>query len=177
VWLFWVFYALPMLPHMPRLPPTTAAIVVLTMIGTAYGSEIVRSGIEAVQRDQLDACHALGLGKLQSLKYVIVPQALSQIVPAFASLAADMVKWTSILSFVGVQDMLYVANNVRSNTFQTVSVFSLLAIAYWLLCLASSAAFRALERILPLNRALKAAHAGAQPSFEPLLVQPEGVRQ
>ncbi len=161
VWLFFVFYAMPMVPHMPRLSPITASVLVLSAIGTAYGSEIVRAGIQAVQRGQLDACHALGLNRLQALRKVVVPQALSQIVPAFGSLAADMVKWTSILSFVGVQDLLYVANNIRSNTFQTVAVFSMLALVYWILCLISSLSFSALERVLPLNRALRAARVQA----------------
>lgn len=174
VWLFWVFYALPMLPGMPRLGSLTAAVLVLSMVGSAYGSEIVRAGIEAVHHGQIDACHALGLDRWQSLRKVIVPQALSQIVPAFGSLAADMVKWTSILSFVGVQDLLYVANNIRSNTFQTVSVFTLLALAYWILCLLSSTAFRAIERTLPLTRAFRAANLGAPSQVQFRLTPPAG---
>lgn len=165
VWLFWVFYVLPLLPGGARLSPLTAGIVVLSLVGAAYGAEIVRSGIEAVHRGQTDACHALGLSKIQSLAMVVLPQALSQIVPAFGSQARDMIKWTSILSFVGVQDVLYVANNIRSQTFQTVTVFCLLAALYWILCVLCAAAFRALEHVLPLNRALRTArvsvHGGA----------------
>lgn len=159
VFLFWVFYALPLVPGMPHLTPLAASILVLSLIGASYGAEIVRAGIEAVHRGQIDACHALGLSKLQGLAKVVLPQALSQIVPAFGSLAADMVKWTSIVSFVGVQDVLYVANSIRSATYETVTVFCLLAGLYWVLCLVSSLAFRALEEVLPLNRALRAARA------------------
>ena len=106
VFLFWVFYALPMIPGMPHLSPYAASILVLSLVGASYGAEIVRAGIEAVPRGQVDACHALGLSKLQGLVKVVLPQALSQIVPAFSSLAADMIKWTSIVSFVGVPDVL-----------------------------------------------------------------------
>jgi His/Glu/Gln/Arg/opine family amino acid ABC transporter permease subunit len=177
VFLFWVFYALPMLPWMPHLGPYTASILVLSLIGASYGAEIVRAGIEAVHRGQVDACHALGLNKLRSLTKVVLPQALSQIVPAFGSLAADMIKWTSIVSFVGVPDVLYVANSIRSETYETVSVFCLLAALYWVLCLLSGAAFRALEEVLPLNRALRAAGArsSAPVAFEP--DAPAGVSQ
>ncbi|WP_271627704.1 amino acid ABC transporter permease [Bradyrhizobium sp. CCBAU 11445] len=166
VLLFWVFYALPLLPGMPRLSPIVAAILVLALDGAVYGAEIVRAGIETVHRGQTDACHALGLSKVQSLTKVILPQALSQVVPAFGSLARDMVKWTAIVSFVGVQDVLYVANNVRGQTFETASVFCLLAVAYWILCLMCSAAFRALEHVLPLNRALRAGRSSVQAAPE-----------
>ena len=171
VFLFWVFYALPLLPGMPTLTPLVAAILVLSLIGAAYGAEIVRGGIHAVHAGQTEACRALGLSPLQALRTVVLPQALSQIVPAFGSLAADMIKWTSIVSFVGVQDLLYAANNVRSATYETVAVYCMLALVYWALCLASGSAFRAIERFLPLNRALHAADAsgrGALPPAEPI---------
>ncbi|WP_283808087.1 amino acid ABC transporter permease [Bradyrhizobium arachidis] len=162
VLLFWVFYALPLVPGMPRLSPLTAAILVLALDGAAYGAEIVRAGIEAVHRGQTDACHALGLSKLQSFTKVILPQALSQIVPGFGSLARSMVKWTAIVSFIGVQDVLYVANYIRGQTFDTVTVFCLLAALYWILTVLCGVAFRALELVLPLNRALRAARTSSQ---------------
>lgn len=162
VLLFWVFYALPLVPGMPRIGPLTAAILVLALDGAAYGAEIVRAGIEAVHRGQADACHALGLSKLQSFMKVILPQALSQIVPGFGSLARSMVKWTAIVSFIGVQDVLYVANYIRGQTFDTVTVFCLLAAIYWVLTVLCGIAFRGLERVLPLNRALRAARMSSQ---------------
>ncbi|MCC8984890.1 amino acid ABC transporter permease [Bradyrhizobium sp. 10BB] len=175
VWLFWVFYVLPLIPWVPRLSPITASIIVLSLLGAAYGAEIVRGGIESIHRGQTDACHALGLSKIQSLTKVVLPQALSQIVPAFGSLARDMVRWTSIVSFVGVQDLLYVANNVRSQTFETATVFCLLAALYWILCLICAASFQAIERALPLNRALRAVHLRGQgvPAAEALAGVPQ----
>jgi polar amino acid transport system permease protein len=160
VLLFWVFYALPLLPGMPHLSPMVASILVLSLVGASYGSEIVRGGIESVQRGQAEACHALGLTPAQGLRRVVLPQALSQIVPAFGSLAADMIKWTSIVSFVGVQDLLYVGNTIRSATYETIGVFSLLAATYWLLCVISGWSFKSLESVLPLNRSLRAAGLG-----------------
>ena len=159
VFLFWAYYALPLVPGMPQLSPLVASVAVLSLVGGAYGAEIVRAGLESVPRGQIDACRALGLRPLQAMRLVILPQALSQIVPAFGSLAVDLVKWTSLVSFVGVQDLLYVANAVRSITFQSMPVFVVLALMYWLLCLIVSVVFRGLERILPLNRALNAGGA------------------
>ncbi|MGY3473537.1 amino acid ABC transporter permease [Bradyrhizobium ottawaense] len=175
VLLFWVFYALPLVPGMPRLSPIAAAIFVLVLDGAAYGAEIVRAGIEAVHRGQTDACHALGLSKLQSFTKVVLPQALSQIVPAFGSLARSMVKWTAIVSFIGVQDVLYVGNYIRGQTFDTVAVFCLLGAIYWILTVLCGLAFRAIEEVLPLNRALRAARSTVQtaPTFD----APAGVVQ
>jgi polar amino acid transport system permease protein len=154
VYLFWAYYALPaLMPGMPRFDPFTASITVLSLVGGAYGAEIVRGGIQAVPRGQFDACRALGLPPYYALTRVILPQALSQIVPGFGSLAVDMVKWTSIVSFVGVQDVLYVANSVRSITYETAAVFLTVAALYWVLCLFVSLAFQGIERALPLNRA------------------------
>jgi len=175
VYLFWAYYALPALvPGLPRFDPFIASIAVLSLVGGAYGAEIVRGGLQAVPRGQSDACLALGLRPYQALIRVILPQALSQIVPGFASLAVDLVKWTSIVSFVGVQDVLYVANSVRSITYETTAVFLIVAALYWVLCLLVSLAFLAIERALPLNRALRASRRPTElPSKgRPLSAQP-----
>jgi len=156
VFLFWAYYALPLVPGMPQLGPMVASVAVLSLVGGAYGAEIVRAGLQAVPPGQYDASRALSLRPWQALRKVILPQALSQIVPAFGSLAVDLVKWTSLVSFVGVQDVLYVANSIRSITFETVPVFLVLAGMYWVLCLVVGLLFQALERTLPLNRALTA---------------------
>ncbi|QOZ23902.1 amino acid ABC transporter permease [Bradyrhizobium sp. CCBAU 51753] len=168
--LFWVFYVLPTFGGMPRLSPLTAAILVLALDGAAYGAEIVRAGIEAVHRGQTDACHALGLSKWRSFTNVILPQALSQIVPAFGSLARSMIKWTALVGFIGVQDVLYVGNFVRGQTFEIFTVYSLLAALYWILTVLCGAGFRAIERVLPLNQALRAARSSVQatPGTDPL---------
>ncbi|MBB4264258.1 amino acid ABC transporter permease [Bradyrhizobium sp. CIR3A] len=157
VLLFWVFFVLPLVPGMLTLSPVAVAIVVLTLVGSAYGADIVRAGIESVNAGQFDACHALGLSTYQTLHKVIVPQALSQIVPAYGGAARSMIKWTSLLSFIGVQDVLYVANFVRGQTYETFIVLMLLSGCYWLLCLVCGLIFRAIEKTLPLNRALQRA--------------------
>jgi len=165
IYLFWVYYALPVIPGAPQLSPLVAAVLVLSLGGGAYGAEIVRGGIEAVPRGQLEACQALGLSRFHALALVVLPQALSQIVPGFASLAVDMVKWTSIVSFVGVQDVFYAANTARAVTNETVLVYLLLVLAYFVLCFAASLLFRAVELALPLSRAARAGRGLADAGF------------
>jgi polar amino acid transport system permease protein len=163
IYLFWVYYALPLVPGMPRPSAYVVSVVVLSLVGGAYGAEIVVSGLQAVARGQAEAGYALGLSRLQTLVRIVLPQALSQIVPAFASLAVDMVKWTSVVSFVGVQDLLSVAHTIRTITYSTVGVYLGVALIYFILCVATSCLFQLVERMLPLNRALRAASAANVP--------------
>ncbi len=162
IMLFWVYYAFPMLPGAPKIAPITAAILVLSLAGSAYGAEIVRAGLASIPKGQNEACHALSLSRKNTLFRVILPQALSQIVPGFGSMARDMIKWTSIVSFVGVQDILYAANSVRSETYETTKVFCLLALTYYILTLLCGMAFKASESLLPMNRAMNRAMKSAR---------------
>lgn len=157
IYLFWVYYALPALPGMPHFDPLAVSIIVLALVGGAYGAEIVTSALQAVPRGQTEASAALGLSKYRTFCHVVAPQALSQIVPAFASLAIDMVKWTSVASFVGVQDLLSVANTIRTTTYATVSTYVGVGLLYFVLCLLTSWMFARLEYALPLSRARRAA--------------------
>jgi His/Glu/Gln/Arg/opine family amino acid ABC transporter permease subunit len=174
IYLFWIYYALPLIPGAPRLSPFAASVLVLSLTGGAYGAEIVRGGIQAVPRSQLDACHALGLSRWHTVLRVMFPQALSQVVPAFGSLAVDMMKWTVIVSFVGVQDVFYLANTARAVTNQTVAIYLLLVVIYWVLCSGTSLIFRGIEYALPLSKARRAARATGR-SFFPASVTQEPV--
>ena len=177
IYLFWVYYALPLLPGMPRLSPIAVSIVVLSLVGGAYGAEIVVSGLQAVPKGQAEAAHALGLSKFRTFVMVVLPQALTQIVPAFASLAIDMVKWTAIVSFLGVQDLLAVANSIRTITYSTVGVYVGVALIYLGLCLCTSHLFRLLEQALPLNRALNAGRSNGRSGPSATLVMKSQVPQ
>lgn len=157
VQLFWVYYALPVLPGGINLGPTTAALLVLGINGGAYGADIVRAGLLAVPRAQGDATRALGLPPLVAFWRVTLPQALAQIVPSFGSLAIDIAKWTSVVSFVGVTDVLYWANVARSSTNEVVLVYGIVALLYIGLSIVVAGSFRGLEALLPTSRARRAA--------------------
>ncbi|MEV5409053.1 amino acid ABC transporter permease [Thermopolyspora sp. NPDC052614] len=168
VQLFWVYYALPLLPGNLAVDPVVAATLVLGLNGGAYGAETVRSGLRSIPKAQHDACHALGLPGWVALLRVRLPQALSQIVPAFGSIAVDMVKWTSIVSFVTVQDLLYWGNTARAHTGQTISVYLLVSALYLLLCVAVAGIFRAIEYVLPMTRSVRAARVRVVPTPAPV---------
>lgn len=177
IYLFWVYYALPAVPGMPHFDPVDVSVVVLALVGGAYGAEIVSSALQAVPRGQGEAGAALGLSKYRTFSRVVIPQALSQIVPAFGSLAIDMVKWTSVASFVGVQDLLSVANTIRTTTYATVITYAGVGLLYFLLCLLTSWLFARLEYALPLSRARRAAAAPGETHDRSALKLETGVPQ
>jgi len=164
VYLFWVYYALPLVPNMPQFSPFAATVLVLSLVGGAYGAEIVDAGIHSIAKGQIDASRALGLSRRTMLTRVVLPQALSQITPAFGSLANDMVKWTTVASFVGVHDLLYVANNLRNLTFESIRIYIGLAAIYVVLSLLTSAFFSAVEYALPLSKARRSMRRGREPA-------------
>lgn len=141
VLLFWVFYALPILPGTIQLTGVSAAILVLGINGGAYAAEIIRGAVKAIPQGQYDACSALGIGFWRRERRVVLPQMWRIALPSLSSMAIELFKWTSIVSFVGVPDLIYEAEYVRRETGQTVLVYVALIIVYYLMGRAIGAAF------------------------------------
>ncbi|GGA70175.1 polar amino acid ABC transporter permease [Pseudoclavibacter endophyticus] len=125
-----------------------AAIVGLTIHESAYISEIIRSGLEAVDRGQLEAAAALSMTPAQSMRWIILPQALRTIVPPFGNEFNSLMKMTSILSIIGVSEMFLVAQSISSVTFLTFEIFIVVAIYYLLLTTVWTFIQAAIERAL-----------------------------
>jgi polar amino acid transport system permease protein len=156
VYIFWAYYVLPILPLGIELDPFTLAVAMLALVLGSYGAEVVRGAIDAVPRSQLDAAHALGLSRSGVIVHVTIPQAMPQIVPAFSSLSLEAIKGTAIVGFIGVHDVFYVAGATRMVLGgQTILIYTLLMLTYCVLCFAASCIFRAIEYVLPLNRATR----------------------
>ncbi|NTA19271.1 amino acid ABC transporter permease [Agrobacterium tumefaciens] len=126
------FSALPFLGV--RLPAILCAIIALLLNNTAYYCEIIRAGLGSVSRGQMEAARSTGLGYADSLRYVVLPQALRNVLPDLASNTIEVVKATSLASIVGVHDLLYSASTIRSVTFNTSSL-TLAAIIYLIILL------------------------------------------
>jgi polar amino acid transport system permease protein len=114
------FSALPYLGV--RLPAIMCAIIALLLNNTAYYCEIIRAGLGSVSPGQMEAARSTGLGYKDSLRYVVLPQALRNVLPDLASNTIEVVKATSLASIVGVYDLLYSASTIRSVTFNTSSL-------------------------------------------------------
>ena len=137
------FSALPFLGV--RLPAILCAIIALLLNNTAYYCEIIRAGLGSVSRGQMEAARSAGLGYTDSLRYVVLPQALRNVLPDLASNTIEVVKATSLASIVGVHDLLYSASTIRSVTFNTSSL-TLAAMIYLIILLPAVRLSGRLER-------------------------------
>lgn len=116
-----------------QLSPLTAVCVAFFLNNSAYYGEIYRAGIESIGAGQTDAARSTGLSKLQTMAYVILPQAVRNVLPDLLSNTIEVVKLTSIASVVAFQELLYSADMVRSITYNASPI--VMAAAIYLLLL------------------------------------------
>lgn len=110
-----------------------AAVVALTLNESAYVAEIVRSGLETIPKGQLEASQILGMTALSTMRWVILPQAIRTMVPPLGNTFNQLMKNTSILSVIGVQEMFLMTQSISSATFRTFEIFCVAALYYLLL--------------------------------------------
>ncbi len=132
----------------PSLAPFLSALVTLAVFETAYVAEIVRSGIESIQRGQWEACHALGLSRWQSLRHVILPQSIRRVLPPLAGQLVSLIKDSSIVSVIAIQDLTYQGSQLMASTYLTFEVWLTVAILYLLLTFPCSYLVERLNRRL-----------------------------
>lgn len=128
VQLFLIFFGLPSLGV--RLDGMTAAIIALVINLGAYTTEIVRAGLEAVPRVQIEAGSSLGLSNVQVFRYVVLFPALKAMVPALASQFVLLMLATSIVSQISVPDLFHAASIVQSRTFRDFEVYTVIGVLY-----------------------------------------------
>ena len=144
VQLFWAYFVLPFF-GVP-LTPLQAGVLALGLNVGAYGAEVVRGAVRSIGKEQYEACVALNLGRWQSLRYVILPQALLLMLPTFGNNAIELLKATSIVSLISLSDLTFQAQVVRSQTGNTLVPFTTILIIYFALALIISWGVRSLER-------------------------------
>ena len=116
-----------------RLDPVAAAIVGLGLNGSAYCTEIFRSGFSALHHGQREAAAAIGMNPAMAMRYVIFPQALRITLPPLANYAIGLVKDTAVASAIAAPEILFRARNLTSETFETPLIYLLVAIIYFCL--------------------------------------------
>lgn len=159
VQMFWLFYALPLLGI--RLEPTTAGILALGLNIGAYGAEVVRGAILAVDRNQYEASIALNFGPRYTLWHIALPQALVEMMPPFGNLVVQNLKDTALVSLITLTDLTFQAQNVRNLTLNSVPVYTLTLLLYFAMALVLSFAMRLLERFIAGRVGVTAARARA----------------
>ena len=123
-----------------------AGVLTLSFFSAAYLAEVFRAGIESVGKTQLDSAKAIGLTRLQTYRYVIFPQALKIVLPSLAGQFVSLIKDSSLLSVIGLNELTQSARNVASYTFSNLESYLLLALGYLLLTLPVSLMTRRLEQ-------------------------------
>jgi polar amino acid transport system permease protein/cystine transport system permease protein len=112
------------------LPPLAAAIIGLGANGAAYLSEVFRAGITAVHRGQTEAALSLGLPPVEVMRFVVLPQAVRIMLPAFVNYAVQLLKDTTLASSVAAPEIMFRARNLVMETYLSMQIYLLVACIY-----------------------------------------------
>ena len=139
-----VYYGLPQMGI--KLPRMTAGIMALIINSGAYMAEIVRSGIQAIDGGQNEAARSLGMTSAQTMLYIILPQAIKNILPAIGNEFVVIIKESSILYTIGIYELTYQANKLASTNFHYLETLTISALIYFVLTFTTSRVLGLLER-------------------------------
>jgi polar amino acid transport system permease protein len=132
VLVFWVFSVLPLVTGL-TLSPLLSGILALTLNLSAFIAEIYRAGITSIATGQSHAALALGMTRFEVMKRIVFPQAIMRVLPALGSMWVSLFKDTSILSVIGVGELMYQGRIVANDTYRALEVFTGVAVIYYLL--------------------------------------------
>jgi polar amino acid transport system permease protein len=132
--------------------PLWAGIICLSVFEGAFASEVIRAGINSVARGQWEASTSVGLTRLQSYRYVVLPQAVPLMLPPMAGVLINLLKHSAILSFVAVFELTTEARNLVAETFMSFEVWFVVGPMYLLLTIALSWVVALLERRVARNQ-------------------------
>jgi polar amino acid transport system permease protein len=150
VQLYFVYNGLPKLGI--RLDVAEAAILALSLNEGAYLAEVMRSGIDGVSKGQLEAAKALGMTYPQGMRYVILPQAFRSIAPVVGNQVNGLLKSTSLVSVISMEELFRSTEELRQASFRTLECFAVALFYYLFLTTTWSLIQRRLERRLDLSK-------------------------
>lgn len=143
--IFFIFFGLPAVGI--SMSPNTAALVALVVNVGAYGTEIIRAGIESIPKGQIEAGRALGLSPFNILRYVVVVPALRNIYPALTSQFIYLMLTSSVVSVISANDLASAGADLNARTFASFEIYLVLTVMYFLLALGFSALFGVIRRL------------------------------
>ena len=139
------FVALPLI-GLARVPPLIVAMIAFGLNSGAYVSEMVRGGILSVDKGQMEAGRTLGLTYVQTMKLIILPQAIKNIVPMIGNEFIALIKETSVVSFIAVIDLTKAFKQIGDATYEYIIPYLMLALCYLILVLGITYLLRLVER-------------------------------
>ena len=154
VQIFIVYYGLPMIGiEIPSImfggvdiSRLLSGTVALSVNSTAYICEIVRSGIQSIDIGQTEGAMALGLNGRRRMWYVILPQAIKNIIPALANEFVTVIKTSSQVSVIGIAELMYAADTIRGISFRPMEPLLIVAVIYFIITFSLSCVIRRIEK-------------------------------
>lgn len=146
VQLFFLYFGLPKLGIV--LSAEICAVIGLAFLGGSYMAESLRSGLESIEKSQIESAESLGMGQLLMMKEVIFPQALAVSIPGICANMIFLIKETSVVSGIALADLMYVTKDLIGLYYETDEALLMLVVAYLILLLPVSILASVLERRL-----------------------------
>lgn len=138
-------------------PSLISGVIVLALFQSAFVGEIVRVGIQSIGKGQREAAQSIGMSWLQAMRYIVLPQAMKKVIPPLANQLISLIKDSSIISLISVQELTYKSVELISSTRLIFEVWTITAGFYFVLCFGLSMLFKYLERDKRGNRRVSAA--------------------
>ena len=143
--IFWLFFLVPLIVGRP-VGAFSSVLVAFILFEAAYYSEIIRAGINSVRLGQLAAARAIGLTYIQSMRYVVLPQAFRAMTPILLTQAIILFQDTSLVYVVGLRDFLVSAEIIANRDQRLVEMFLFVALVYFILCFTASMGVKYLQK-------------------------------
>ena len=147
---FWAYFFLPALTG-EKTGQVTTMLAALVFFNGAYLAEVVRAGVQGIARGQTEAARALGLSHVQTLRWIVLPQALRNMLPSLVNQFVTTLKETSLGYIIGLQEVSFIASQINSQVVvHPLAVYGTLTLTFFILCFGLSRLAYALERRLTL---------------------------
>lgn len=147
VLLLWIYYGLPVVTGL-QFGTFVAGLITLALSDSAFEAEIFRAGIQSVPRGQREAAETLGLSRWKAFRFVVFPQAIRHILPALGNQFVYVLKMSSLVSVVGLQELTRRANELNVTEYRPLEIYTFLVLEYLALILIVSWLVRRLEHRL-----------------------------
>lgn len=128
--------------------PFALSLAAICINSSAYVSEVIRSGLQSVDKGQMEAARSLGLNQRQAMRHVIIPQAIKIVLPALGNEFVTLIKESAIVAFVGIPDIMYAAKVASGASYRVFKSYILAMVIYFVLVFTLSKLLQAYERRL-----------------------------
>jgi polar amino acid transport system permease protein len=160
VWLLWIYFGIPVLlqamtwlpESLQRIDPFAAAVIAFTFAYGAYMTEVFRAGIQSISKGQMEASRSLGMNYIQAMRHVVLPQAVRVILPPVSNEFVTLLKDSSLVSILGLEDITRRGREWVSIHFTSFGTYLVVALFYLILTLLFSRISTALERRLSVEK-------------------------